>query len=99
MLLQENVSLAALTTFRIGGPARFFVEASSAADVQEAIAFAQSKSLPLFVLGGGSNLLVADSGWPGLVLRIGLGGITTPNTTDASGNAVLFSVGAGVNWD
>jgi UDP-N-acetylmuramate dehydrogenase len=50
------------------------------------------------VLGGGSNLVVADSGWPGLALRVAIGGITT-QTTDAPGNAVLFSVGAGVNWD
>jgi len=51
------------------------------------------------VLGGGSNLVIADSGWPGLVIRIAIGGITSPRTTDAMGNAVLFSVGAGVNWD
>ena len=50
------------------------------------------------MLGGGSNLVVADSGWPGLVLRVAIGGITT-QTADAPGNAVLFSVGAGVNWD
>src|SRR5208337_2205646 len=54
---------------------------------------------PLFVLGGGSNLVVADSGWPGLVLKIATGGITTPTLQNATGNAVLFSVGAGVNWD
>jgi len=97
MLLQENVSLAALTTFRIGGPARFFVEASSAADVQEAIAFAQSKSLPLFVLGGGSNLLVADSGWPGLVLKVAIPGIERRSGDD--GGKVVFDVGAGESWD
>ena len=62
MLLQENIPLAALTTFRLGGPARFFVEATSACEVQEAVALAQTNSLPLFVLGGGSNLVVADSG-------------------------------------
>jgi len=63
------------------------------------VQFAKNRDLPLFVLGGGSNLVVADSGWPGLVLRIAIGGITTPRTNDATGNAVLFSVGAGVNWD
>ncbi len=57
--------------------------------------FAKARDLPLFVLGGGSNLVVADSGWPGLVLRIAIGGISH----DTTGNAVLFSVGAGVNWD
>ena len=69
MLLQENVPLAPLTTFRIGGPARFFAEAKSVGEVEEAGAFARSKNLPLFVLGGGSNLLVADSGWPGAGLE------------------------------
>ena len=44
-------------------------------------------------------MVVADSGWPGLVLRIAIGGIATPTTNDATGNAVLFSVGAGVDWD
>ena len=65
MLLQENIPLAPLTTFHLGGPAHFFVEAKSIADVEEAARLARSKDLPLFVLGGGSNLLVADSGWPG----------------------------------
>src|SRR5208282_1166361 len=99
MTIQENVPLAPLTTLQVGGAARYFAELKREDDVREAAQFASTRDLPLFVLGGGSNLLVADSGWPGLVLRIGLGGITTPNTTDASGNAVLFSVGAGVNWD
>ena len=64
MRLEENIPLAPLTTFRLGGPARFFVEAKSIGEVQEAVALAQSKHVPLFVLGGGSNLLVADAGWP-----------------------------------
>ena len=75
MLLQENVPLAPFTTFRVGGPARFFVEAKSTGEVQEAILFAQSGNLPLFVLGGGSNLVVADSGWPGMVLKVTIPGI------------------------
>src|SRR5271155_5812355 len=99
MQLQENVALAPLTTFRIGGPARYFVEAATTGEVEEAVTFARSRGLPLFVLGGGSNLVVADSGWPGLVLKIAIGGITTPDPQEAAGNAVLFSVGAGVNWD
>src|ERR1700689_1961918 len=98
MLLQENIPLAPLTTFRIGGPARFFVEAKSAVEVQEAVAFAQSKNLPLFVLGGGSNLVVADAGWPGLVLKIAIGGIERRGGHDDEGR-VLFDVGAGESWD
>jgi UDP-N-acetylmuramate dehydrogenase len=97
MLLQENVMLAPLTTFRIGGPARYFVEAASAGEVQEAAALARARSLPLFVLGGGSNLLVADSGWPGVVLKIAIAGIER-KSPDEDGKA-HFEVGAGESWD
>jgi UDP-N-acetylmuramate dehydrogenase len=99
MTIQENVPLAPLTTLQVGGAARYFAELKREDEVREAVQFAKTRDLPLFVLGGGSNLVVADSGWPGLVLRIAIGGITSPNTNDATGNAVLFSVGAGVNWD
>ncbi len=99
MTIQENVPLAPLTTLQVGGAARYFGELRREDEVREAAQFAKTRDLPLFVLGGGSNLVVADSGWPGLVLRIAIGGITSPNTNDARGNAVLFSVGAGVNWD
>jgi UDP-N-acetylmuramate dehydrogenase len=99
MTIQENIPLAPLTTLRVGGSARYFTELKREDEVREAVQFAKTRSLPLFVLGGGSNLVVADSGWPGLVLRIAIGGIATPNANDAAGSAVLFSVGAGVNWD
>lgn len=95
MLIQENVSLAPLTTMGVGGPARFFSEATSAAEVREAIVYARSRHLPLFILGGGSNLLVSDAGWPGLVLKISLLGI---NHRHGHGTA-YFDVGAGEDWD
>jgi UDP-N-acetylmuramate dehydrogenase len=98
MTIQENVPLAPLTTLQVGGSARYFAELRREDEVREAAQFAKTRELALFVLGGGSNLVVADSGWPGLALRVAIGGITT-QTTDAPGNAVLFSVGAGVNWD
>jgi len=97
MQLQENIPLAPLTTFRLGGPARFFVEAASAADVQQAVAVAESKSLPLFVLGGGSNLVVSDSGWPGLVLKVAIAGIER-RPAEEDGKAI-FDAGAGESWD
>ena len=96
MRLQENVPLAPQTTLQVGGPARFFVEADSAQAVQEAIAFARSRELEIFVLGGGSNLLVADAGWPGLVLKIAVPGI---DQRDCAQGKVLFEVGAGESWD
>src|SRR5271165_4042749 len=99
MTIQENVPLAPLTTLQVGGAARYFAQAKREDEVREAVDFAKTRELPLFVLGGGSNLVVADSGWPGLVLKIAIGGISAPTLQNATGNAVLFSVGAGVNWD
>ena len=95
MLIQENVMLAPLTTMGVGGPARFFVEASTAEEVREAIGYAKSRNLPLFILGGGSNLIVSDAGWPGLVLKVSLLGI---NHRHGHGTA-YFDVGAGEDWD
>lgn len=97
MLLKENIPLAPLTTFKIGGPARFFVEANSPAEVEEAVRFAGQRDLPLFVLGGGSNLVISDAGWPGLVLKIGIAGIE--QRPGMIGDKVLFDVGAGESWD
>ncbi len=96
MLLQENIPLAPLTTFQIGGPARFFVEAKSRAEAEEAVAFARQRDLPLLVLGGGSNLVVSDSGWSGLVLKIAIAGIEQQSESDGK---ILFDVGAGEPWD
>jgi UDP-N-acetylmuramate dehydrogenase len=76
MLIEENKPLAPCTTFGTGGPARWFVEAASEEEIVEAAAWAREQGAPLFVLGGGSNLLVSDAGFDGLVLRVGLRGIT-----------------------
>jgi UDP-N-acetylmuramate dehydrogenase len=92
---QENIPLAPLTTFKVGGPARYFIDAHSEHEVSEAVAFALARKLPLFVLGGGSNLLVSDSGWPGLVLKIPLAGVEFEGDLEK----MLFHVGAGENWD
>ena len=95
MTIQENVPLAPLTTLQVGGPARYFVAAASEDDVRAAVDFASTKELPLFVLGGGSNLVVADAGWPGLVLKIAIGGISQQKEA----GTVLLEAGAGVDWD
>ena len=95
MQIQENVALAPLTTFKVGGPARYFVEPKTPQEVSAAVAFAQSKNLPLFVLGGGSNLIISDNGWPGLVIKIGIKGIEEHKETGKR----LFEVGAGEEWD
>jgi UDP-N-acetylmuramate dehydrogenase len=91
MLLREQVPLAPLTTFGIGGPARWLAEAEDENSVVEAVSFARERSLPFFVLGGGSNVLAADEGFPGVVLRVALGGV------EQDGNR--FRVAAGEDWD
>lgn len=68
---EENILLAPFTTLKIGGPARYFVRAGSEEQVEEATAFAKKCGLELFVLGGGSNIVVSDKGFDGLVLQIG----------------------------
>ena len=91
MQFLEHVPLAPHTTFKIGGPARYFGEAASESDIIEVVEFARSRRLPLFVLGGGSNLLVSDEGFPGFVVRIALKGI------EQQGG--IFRVAAGEDWD
>jgi UDP-N-acetylmuramate dehydrogenase len=93
--IQENVPLAPLTTLKVGGPARYFVEATSPDDVRAALHETRVLNLPLFVLGGGSNLVVADAGFRGLVLKIALRGI---DHRREDGN-VIFEVAAGEDWD
>ena len=95
MRIREHVSLAPYTTFRIGGPARYFLEARSEADIREALAFARDTNIRVFVLGGGSNILVSDEGFDGLVLKVELAGITF----QVEAEKAYVTVGAGVLWD
>jgi len=91
----ENVPLAPLTTLQVGGPARFLAQAATLDEVRAAVDFARGRGLDLFVLGGGSNLVVADRGFPGLVLRVALRGIEERRE---NGN-LLFAAAAGEDWD
>jgi len=67
--IQQNIPLAPLTTFKIGGAAKFFVEATVPEEITSAILWAQSNSEKWYIMGGGSNLLVADKGFNGLVIK------------------------------
>jgi UDP-N-acetylmuramate dehydrogenase len=69
----ENEPLARYTTYRIGGPARFLVQAADTDDVVKALELAQERGLPWVVLGLGSNVLAKDAGFPGVAIRIGKG--------------------------
>jgi UDP-N-acetylmuramate dehydrogenase len=95
MVITENVALAPLTTLKVGGAARYFIEATSTAEVSQAVEFSKSANLPLFILGGGSNLVISDAGWLGLVLKIGITGINHRHGHDE----VIFEAGAGEDWD
>jgi UDP-N-acetylmuramate dehydrogenase len=93
--VQENVLLKPYTTLGIGGLARYFVVATDEEIIYKAVAWAKKQDLPLFVLGGGSNLIIADKGFPGLVLHINNQGIEHSFLDDK----VLVSVAAGEVWD
>jgi UDP-N-acetylmuramate dehydrogenase len=94
-LIRENVALAPLTTLKVGGAARFFVEAKTEEEIFETISFAEGRNLPLFVLGGGSNVLISDAGFQGTVLKISLRGISI--FRDETGTFVTAQ--AGEDWD
>ena len=85
--IQEYVPLAPLTTFRIGGSARYFAEVGTDADIHRAVAWAQERTMPFFVMSGGSNVLCNDAGFDGLVIRI--------RTMDYVFDAGVLHVGAG----
>ena len=70
MQILENEPMDKHTSFRVGGPARFFVKAESATDLKEAFALAREKGLPRFILGNGTNLLVSDNGFEGVVITL-----------------------------
>ena len=70
MNLRENVALAPLTTFEIGGPAKYLVDVRSESEIREALAWAKDKGVPFVILGGGSNVLVPDSGLDALTIRL-----------------------------
>ena len=92
---REGEGLASHCTLGVGGPARFFVDAPDEATAIEAVQWARARGVALFVLGGGSNLVVADDGVDGLVLRMSLRGLSERT----NGGAVELTAAAGEPWD
>ena len=92
---RERVSLAPLTTLGVGGPARWFMTATTTADVRACHEWCRDRGIPMWVFGGGSNVVVADAGFDGLVLQVA---ITGWNATPR-GDELLVDVGAGDSWD
>lgn len=94
LAIQENVPLAGFTTIGVGGPARSFVEVSTQEEAAQALAFASEHLLPFFVVGGGSNVLISDSGFPGLVILNRIKGFSVARNDDSA----LVTAGGGEDW-
>lgn len=95
MEVRERVPLAPLTTLRLGGPAARLVQARDAAEIVEAVRTADAAGEQVLLLGGGSNLVLADEGWPGLVVLIRSRGVDVAS----GGDARTVTVQAGEPWD
>ena len=92
--MRESVTLAPYTTLRLGGPARYFIECKSDDEVRAALAFGANRGLPTFILGGGSNVVFPDAGYPGLVLRVAIDHLDLRD-----GATPEIRAGAGADWD
>lgn len=106
LAVETEVPLAPFTTLGIGGPARFFLRADVDTNIINGLRFAAERSLPVLVLGGGSNLLISDDGFDGLVIQIALDrSAHRPTETegreggDEHGSKRRIKAGAGENWD
>ncbi len=96
MEIQENVLLSNLTTFHIGGNARYFCNVAGLDDIETALDFSKTHNLPIFVLGGGSNVLVSDKGFDGLVIHPQISGVKLLRENEQD---VYLKIGAGESWD
>ena len=94
--MQQNISLADFCTFKTGGLAKYFVVVKNIEGLKQAVNFATQNSLPVFVLGCGSNLLISDEGVYGLIIKIEMKGI---EFEELNTNTVQVSAGAGEIWD
>lgn len=95
MMVREQVPLRELTTFKVGGLARFVCECASLDDIEEAVFFAESHHIPFTVLGEGSNVLARDKQYEGVVIQMRVPDVSYEDQNDA----VLVTAGGGVSWD
>lgn len=93
--LKVNIPLAPLTTFRVGGPASYFQEVKDLSTLKQALIWAKANKIPVFLLGNGSNLLVSDYGFGGLVIKPS-GEFKTISKKPAKRGKVLIEAGAGI---
>jgi len=99
MKILENINLAEYTTFKVGGKARYFCVVKSEKELSGALFFAREKDLQIFVLGGGSNVLVGDAGFGGLVIKMEMMGVSFEDEDKSDGGDVSVTAWAGENWD
>jgi UDP-N-acetylmuramate dehydrogenase len=106
LVIEEYKDLGPLTSLKIGGPARYFARAVNEFDLIDALEFAEGRSLQVFILGGGSNILVSDEGFDGLVIQVGidrsLGRLSSEESNRFGGDVGgkrRITAGAGENWD
>jgi UDP-N-acetylmuramate dehydrogenase len=96
LTIERNVPLAPFTTLAIGGPAKYFARAATVDQIRDALDWAHARGEGVFFLAGGSNLLIADRGFDGLVVKIELRGITV---IDEDPGSVHVKAAAGEWWD
>lgn len=96
MLIQDNIPLAPFTSLKIGGPARFFAQVATEREAIDALDAAHERGVPVFILGGGSNLLVSDAGFDGMVVHLMPTGIKRDVMSDGR---VHVTAAAGEEWD
>ena len=92
---RENVSLAPFTTLGVGGPARFYVRVDDAGALAAALDWAERRGVPVLVLGGGSNLVLSDEGYPGLAIHLAMRGVAARPAADG----MDVTAAAGEQWD
>jgi UDP-N-acetylmuramate dehydrogenase len=95
----SGVPLSGYTTLRMGGPAQVLAEATTVDEAVGLVRDADRSGQPLLVLGGGSNLVIADSGFPGTVVRVATRGVASQNAADGRPDVVRVTAAAGENWD
>lgn len=95
ILFKQNLKLSEYTTFKVGGKAKYFVKVNNRTDLEKAVRFADNNKVPVFVLGGGSDILVSDKGFPGLVIQYLASSIDYKD----NGKYVTVKAMAGLNWD
>src|SRR4030042_931949 len=93
--LHRNVPLSTYTTIGLGGNAAHFATCASVDELRQLLSFAKEKKIPVQVIGGGSNIIFADAGYPGVVCQVSLSGVAVED----NGEYAIVTAAAGEEWD